>query len=132
MKSQLIVTDLHPVLSEITKFGTFEDNKNLHCAWGRFGIAKDPELNDREIWNYCLRTSYEIEKTQIKDFLSNFIEKRFARHIEKGICCINGCGGDRTILINMTSLFQDETRKLKRVYNCLYCSDHFKENRKLF
>ena len=48
----VILTDIHPVLSEVTKFGTFEDNLNLKCAWGRFAIK-----SDTEIWNYCLRLS---------------------------------------------------------------------------
>ena len=52
-----ILTDIHPVLSEVTKCGTFEDNLNLKCAWDRFVIA-----TDTEIWNYCLRLSQSNRK----------------------------------------------------------------------
>ena len=125
----LLLTDLHPVLSEITKFGTFEDNLNLYCGWGRYVIAKDFELNDQKIWSFCLRASYKIHKEIIKEMLEDFIEKKFYRHIEKGVCCVSGCNENRTILINITSLFIRENENLKRVYNSVYCSQHFKENR---
>ena len=125
----LILTDIHPVLSEVTKFGTFEDNLNLYCGWGRYAIAKSAELNDTEIWSYCLRISYKLHKKMIKEMLEDFVEKKFCRHIEKGVCCVNECDKERTLLINITSLFNGENRKLKRIYNCVYCSHHFKENR---
>ena len=129
---KLNLTDIHPVLSEITKFGHFEDNLNLKSAWGRFTIANNPEPNDREIWNYCLRISYQKEKKQIREFLTPFIEIKFNRHIDKGNCCVANCNESRTLLINMTSLFQDESRKISRFYRTIYCSRHHKENRNLY
>ena len=132
MAVSLTVTDIHPVLSEVTKFGTFEDNVNLKCAWGRYAFADKSELNDISIWNYCLRVSYRREKKIIKDLLEEFVENKFYRHIEKGPCCVAYCNGDRTYLVNMTNLFQDESREIKRVYRSLYCSAHYKENRNLY
>ena len=132
MANSLILTDIHPVLSEVTKFGTFEDNLNLKCAWGRYAFANKSELNDVSIWKYCLRVSYRREKKKIKDLLENFVEKKFYRHIEKGPCCVAHCNEDRTYLINMTSLFQNESSKMKRVYRTLYCSAHYKDNRNLY
>ena len=104
----VILTDIHPVLSEVTKFGTFEDNLNLKCAWGRFAIK-----SDTEIWNYCLRLSLQKKKQITVEYLEEFIPKRFNRHIESGNCVVDGCDQHRTLLINMTSLFLDENRKLK-------------------
>ena len=123
----VILTDIHPVLSEVTKFGTFEDNLNLKCAWGRFAIK-----SDTEIWNYCLRLSLQKKKQITVEYLEEFIPKRFNRHIESGNCVVDGCDQHRTLLINMTSLFLDENRKLKRFYRTLYCSYHFKQYRQFF
>ena len=44
--NSLTFTDIHPVLSEVTKFGTFEDNLNLKCAWGKYAFANKSELNE--------------------------------------------------------------------------------------
>ena len=123
----VILTDIHPVLSEVTKFGTFEDNLNLKCAWGQFAVK-----SDTEIWNYCLRLSLQKRKQITVEYLEEFIPKRFNRHIELGKCVVDGCDQHRTLLINMTSLFLDENRKLKRFYRTLYCSHHFKQYRQFF
>jgi len=129
MSSRIVLTDLHPVLSEISKFLTFQENKDLQCAWGRLSIQEPPNYSDREIWSYCLRTSYEIEKKIIRNFLKEFILKKFSRHIDKGSCCVYDCNKDRTILINISALFNVENIRIRRIYNSLYCSTHFKENR---
>ena len=127
-----LLTDIHPVLTEVTKFATFEDNLSLRSAWGKLAFAQDPVPNDREKWNYCLQISYQKEKKEIKEFLESFIELKFYRHIDKGFCCVAHCNESRTLLINMTSLFQDESRKISRFYRTIYCSAHYKENSHLY
>ena len=88
--------------------------------------------SDTEIWNYCLRLSLQKRKQITVEYLEEFIPKRFNRHIESGNCVVDGCDQHRTLLINMTSLFLDENRKLKRFYKTLYCSHHFKQYRQFF
>ena len=51
--TRLILTDIHPVLSEITKFLPFDDNLNFYCSWGKYCVT-----NDSKIWEYSMRRSY--------------------------------------------------------------------------
>ena len=112
------------ILQQITQFGILEDNLNWYHSWGKL------TPKEQRSWSRCLRQCHQVQLQYTKYLLEIFIANKFSRHIQKGICCVDGCNQERTMVLNFTSLFRDENSDIRRVYHCLYCSPHFKEYRK--